>query len=212
MRTIVSALFASVVALTAMPARAQLGSQGDAILSADRLFGVRGERRHEDRPAPAADYEYSQTTIGLGFADHLAPYNIPRFAFDYAVINKLTLGGAIGFSSADLELRGSGSATTTTFLFAPRIGFLHMFGRVAGIWARGGFTYHRAAREDDYAESGFGLNIEAHVPIVFTEHFGMLLGLTFDQSLTANYDPLDSVDYPISYRSFGLQVGLFGWL
>ena len=212
MRTIVSALFASVVALTAMPARAQLGSQGDAILSAERLFGVRGESRDEDRPAPAADFEYSQLVIGFGFADHLVPYNIPRLAFDYTVINKLTLGGAVGFSSADLELRGAGSETTTTFLFAPRIGFLHMFGRVAGIWARGGFAYHRSAQEDDYVESGFGLNLEAHIPIVFVEHFGMTLGFTFDRSLTANYDPIDSVDYPITYQSFALQVGLFGWL
>jgi len=213
MRTIVSALFACLVALRAAPAQAQLGTQGDAILSAERLFGVRGEKRHEDRPAPNVDWEYSQLGIGIGFAvDELVPYNIPRLAFDYAVINKLTVGGAVGFSSADRELRGQGSATTTTFLLQPRVGFLHMFGRVAGIWARGGFAYHRSAQEDVYAESGFGLNLEAHIPIVFVEHFGMTVGFTFDQSLTANYDPAASVDYPVMYQSFALQVGLFGWL
>jgi len=212
MRTIVSALVLGAVALSAVPARAQLGSKGDAILSAERLFGIRGESLDEDHPEPAPDQKYSQLVIGFGFADYLVPYNIPRLAFDYAVIDKLTVGGAIGFSSADLEQRGGGSATTTTFLFAPRIGFLHMFGSVAGIWARGGFAYHRSAREDDYKESGFGLNLEAHIPIVFTEHFGMTVGFTFDHSITANYDPLQSVDYPITYRSFALQVGLFGWL
>jgi hypothetical protein len=212
MRTIASALaFSGVVAAT-LTARAELGSQGDAIFGAERLFGIRGERRYEDRPAPTEDREYDQTVISFGLAEYLIPYNVPRLTFDYAVVDKITVGGALGFSSANLSLEGAGSATTTTFLFAPRAGFLHMFGRVAGIWPRAGITYSRSSREDDFRESGLGLNLECYFPIAFTEHFGLLLGLTFDQSLTANHDPIQSVDYPVSYRGFAFQLGLFGWI
>ena len=43
-------------------------------------------------------------------------------------------------------------------------------------------------------------------------HFGILLGLTFDRSLTANRDPELTVEYDVTYQSIGLQVGLFGWI
>lgn len=195
------------------PARAQLlGAQGDAVFGAERLFGVRGERVYEDRPNPQNDYEANHTVISFGLANTAVPYNIPRATFDYLVIDKLSVGGALGFSNADSRIEGAGSASSSTFLLAPRAGFLHMFGRVAGIWPRGGLTYHRTSVEDVFVESGLGLNLECYFPIAFRQGFGMLVGLAFDQSLTANRDPENGVDYSVSYRSIGLQLGLFGWI
>jgi hypothetical protein len=196
-----------------MSARAQgLGTQGDAVFGAERLFGIRGERIYEDRPNPANDFEANQTVISFGLADTAVPFNIPRLTFDYLAMNKFSVGGALGFSTADTRIDGVGSTTSSRFLFAPRVGFLHMFGRVGGIWPRAGLTYHRAAVEDVYVESGFGLNLECQFPFVFTPGFGMLVGLTFDHSFLTDRDPENGVDYPVSYRSFGLQIGLFGWI
>jgi hypothetical protein len=189
-----------------------LGTQGDAVFGAERLFGVRGERVYEDLPNPANDYEANHTVISFGLADTAVPYNIPRLTFDYLAANKFSVGGALGFSTADTRIDGVGSVTSNRFVLAPRAGFLHMFGRVGGIWPRGGLTYHRTTVEDVYVESGLGLNLECQFPFVFTPGFGMLVGLAFDQSLTANRDPENGVDYPVSYRSIGLQIGLFGWI
>jgi hypothetical protein len=49
-------------------------------------------------------------------------------------------------------------------------------------------------------------------PIVLAGHFGILVGFTFDQSITGNYDPDPGPERDIMMRSIGLQAGLFGWL
>ena len=198
----------------ATPAAAQvLGQKGDAIFSAERLFGVRGEHWVEHHPLPEGTTEVTDTIIAFGFATGHVPYNIPRLAFDYLVIDKLSVGGSLGFSLSNAETNNNLTyVAPTTFMIAPRVGYLHMFGRVAGIWPRGGFTYHSSSVDGAYKESGLGLNLECMFPIVMAEHFGAELGLAFDQSLTAKRDPDNGVAYDISYRSIALHVGLFGWI
>jgi hypothetical protein len=195
------------------PAGAQLlGTKGDAIFSAERLFGVRGEHWHAEPPLPAPEVTVTDTVIAFGYANTALPYNIPRLAFDYMAVDKLSIGGALGVSLADASSSGGAVGSPTTFLIAPRVGFLHMFGRVAGIWLRGGFMYHSAKMESSYKESGFGFNAEGMFPIVVAPHFGFEIGVAFDQSLGAERDPDNGVAYDVSYRSIGLQVGLFGWI
>jgi hypothetical protein len=200
--------------LVAAPAHAQnLGTKGDAIFAAERLFGVRGEHWKYELPAPAQTLEVTDTIIAFGFATTRVPYNIPRLAFDYMVIDKLSIGGSLGFVLADATTTNAATdLPATTFLIQPRIGYLHMFGRVAGIWPRGGLYYHSAKIENQFKESGFGLNAEAMFPIVMAGHFGMEIGIAFDQSLGASRDPENGVSYDVSYRSIGLQVNLFGWI
>jgi hypothetical protein len=214
MRHVLSGLVLAFGFFSAESASAQLlGQKGDAIFSAERLFGVRGEEWREEPPAPAPRVKVNDTIIAFGYAAHHVPYNIPRLAFDYLLIDKLSLGGALGVSLSDASSSTPGIVEPpTTFLIAPRIGFLHMFGRVAGIWLRGGFMYHSAKVDSVYKESGFGINAEAMFPIVVAPHFGFELGLAFDQSLGASRDPENGVEYDISYRSIALQVGLFGWI
>jgi hypothetical protein len=205
--------------LHATPAEAQLlGAKGDAVFAAERLFGVRGEHRTTHPPQPngagAGDggEDVNYTTIAFGFAEHRVPYNIPRLAFDYLVINHLSVGGAFGFSLSNGSGNGNDNALPTSFVIAPRVGYLHMFGRVAGIWPRGGFTYDSTAFTHGYKESGLGINLECMFPIVVASHFGFELGVAFDQSLTASHTDENQPSYDISYRSIGLQVGLFGWI
>ena len=210
-RLIPLALGLSLTLAYAAPAHAQLlGSKGDAIFSAERLFGVRGEHWKVDPPAPLPTTEGTVTVISFGLATPYVPYNIPRLAFDYMVIDQLSIGGALGFAHSDES--GDNLGAPTTFLVAPRVGFLHMFGRVAGIWPRGGFTYHSSVVDRVYSENGFGLNLECMFPIVVAPHFGFEFGLAFDQSLTATRNPDNGPDIDITYRSIAPQVGLFGWI
>ena len=105
------AMLSVACSLVALPAVAQaqlLGSKGDAIFSAERLFGVRGEHLRADRPAPAQPTDVTETTIAFGFAGNLTPYNIPRLGFDYMVIDKLSVGGALGFSTTNSDVEGPG--------------------------------------------------------------------------------------------------------
>jgi hypothetical protein len=206
------ALGAATLAVTSVSGAQELGTKGDAIFSAERIFGIRGEHVHVDYAA-GEDRNVDATTISIGLARPVVPYNIPRIGFDYMVIDKLSVGGALGYSSIDADENGpGGSETYRDFIFSPRVGYLHMFGKVAGIWPRGGFTYQSTTLEDVASEWTLALNIECNFPIVFTPHFGILLGAAFDQSFAGNRDPENGPDQDITYRSFGVQVGLFGWI
>jgi hypothetical protein len=199
--------------LTALPASAQeLGTKGDAIFGVERVFGIRGERVYEDPPPPDDNQETSGTTISLGLARPLVPYNIPRATFDYLIVDHWSIGGALGYSNTDADLDPGGSASITDFVLAARGGYLHMFGSVAGIWPRAGLTYHSTSAEDAYSEWTTALTLECQFPLVIRRHFGVLLGFAFDQSILDNHDPENGPDEDIEYRSIGVQVAMFGWI
>jgi hypothetical protein len=215
MKSLAIALPVAIVSLCAVSrAEAQeLGRKGDAIVGAERLFGIRGEHLEIDNPDPLDDTEIDATTISLGFAKTLVPYNMPRVTFDYLVIDKLSIGGTIAFSSYDADVEGPADPETLTdFELGPRVGYLHMFGKVLGIWPRGGFVYHSTTMEDVYDSWSLGISLECMFPIVLVQHFGILAGFAFDQALVGNLDPDNGPDRDVSYRSIGLQVGVFGWL
>jgi len=215
MKSLVIALSFATVSLGAVSrAEAQeLGTKGDAIIGAERIFGIRGEHFEIDQPDPVDDTEIDATTISLGFAQPLVPYNLPRVTFDYMIIDKLSIGGTLAFSSRDADVEGPADPETQTdFQLGPRAGYLHMFGKVVGIWPRGGLVYHSQSLEDVYDTWTLGINLECMFPIVIVQHFGVIAGFAFDQALTGNLDPDDGPDRDITYRSIGLQVGVFGWL
>ena len=197
----------------ALPASAQqLGTKGDMVFGVERIFGIRAERMDLERPDPPGDLERSGTTLSLGLARTLVPYNIPRATFDYFIADHWNIGGALGYSNSDADDDPGGSLSVSDFVFAPRGGYLHMFGSVAGIWPRAGFTYHSTSFEDTYSEWTMALTLECQFPLVIRQHFGVLLGVAFDQSLLGNRNPEDDPDEDIDYRSIGVQVALFGWI
>jgi hypothetical protein len=191
----------------------QLGTKGDAIFGAERIFGIRGERYTIDNPAPVENTEIDTTSITFGFARTKdLTYNIPRIAFDYMIIDKLSIGGALLYSNLDVEDEDGDDASIADFEISPRVGYLHMFGDIIGIWPRGGLSYHSTSLENSFHATTIALNIECMFPIVVRPHFGFLVGLAFDQSLTGNVDPDDGPDMDLMMRSIGLQAGMFGWL
>lgn len=194
------------------------GQKGDFVLGAERLFGIRGEHVTVDHP-DLGEGSRDSTTISFGVARSGVPANIPRLGFDYLVIDHLSLGGALGFSTSDTDIDSTFLGgyiglddNTKTFVIAPRVGYLHMFGAVAGIWPRGGFSYESTSIRNGPDMSDLTLNLECNFPIVFAPHFGILLGLTFDQTLMGEIQIVDQPDIDFSYRSLGLQVALFGWI
>jgi hypothetical protein len=181
----------------------EFGRKGDAVLSVDRLMGVTGTKRDQEGLPVTQDY----TSISFGWrGGAAAPFDVPRLAFDYLPLEHLSIGGSLGYVSVD----GENAADYEALLVAPRVGYAYSFGRVVGIWPRGGFTYHSQS-SGDLTEKGFALSAE--VPFTFSpvSHFAFHIGPSFDLDLFGSLQPGALPKRDLSYRSFGLNAGLLGW-
>jgi hypothetical protein len=185
----------------------ELGAKGDAVFSAERLMGVTGT--HVSGELGPAEYENDWTSLSFGWrsSPETSPYDVPRFSFDYLPINHLSIGGSLGYASVDPD-RGS---DYSAFLLAGRVGYLYSFGRVVGIWPRGGFTYHSLSTDDDFDESGFGLTLECPFTFSPAPHFAFTVGPTFDVDLFGERDPSPLDEGDRKFRAVGVNAGLLGW-
>jgi len=196
------------------------GNKGDAAFGAERLMGVHSDHVFQDGAVPGEPgRDYDVTTFGLGWFGHAAatPFDLPRITFDYFIADHWSLGGALAYATTDITANnGRGGAPDTSsgaeFLFNPRVGYAHMFGRVVGIWPRAGLTYHSETVNNDGNLNGFALGIEAQFVFVPATHFAFLLGPSFDLDFTGRWRPTQGSEVDHGYRSIGLQVGLLGWI
>ena len=129
-RTLSALVFALSAAVPSIAGAQELGMKGDAVFSAERLFGITGTHL-KDPLYPQNGYD-DWTAISFGWRGHGydSPFDVPRFAFDYLVIEHLSIGGALGYASGDADRQIDASE----FLLAPRVGYLYSFGRVVAIW------------------------------------------------------------------------------
>lgn len=210
---------ATMLALTAVasPGFAQeFGSKGDVVFSAERVFGFQSTHVEEDPEGPADEYDNDWTYFGIGwrgtYISDFSPYDVPRFGFDFLVIDGLSIGGSVGFASIKGDdgpfVDNDGSA----FLLVGRVGYVHMFNEVIGIWPRGGLNYHSFNVDDSFDENGFGLNLECMFPIVPRDYWGFLVGPTVDLDVGGGRDYEPGGESDRTYRTIGIQAGLFGWL
>lgn len=128
------------------------------VLGAERLTSILGwsATASGERETFNGTETVEVTTSGLdvsllgagGFPSN--PFSAPRVSFDYVFRSGFSLGGSVGYmvSSADTEqpdIDGSGTTkvkqpTTSTILFAPRIGAFIPAAPQVAVWLRGGFT------------------------------------------------------------------------
>jgi hypothetical protein len=212
----------SAVSWSAVASAQVFGNKGDAAFGAERLMGVHSDHVFEDPAVPnGPGRDYDVTTFGLGFFGHAAatPFDLPRIAFDYFIADHWSLGGSLAYQTTNVTVNNgrngpqdAGSADGTEFLLAPRVGYAHMFGRVAGIWPRAGLTYHSESLGNQQTINGFALGIEAQFVFVPAQHFAILLGPSLDIDFTGNMKPDQGSEVDHGYRSIGLQVGLLGWI
>jgi hypothetical protein len=211
MRRAFSAVVLSLGLLAPAFASAQeLGKKGDAIFSVDRLMGVTGtHQRVEMDEGPGADvYENDWTAISFGWRSRSipSPFDVPRLAFDYVLFEHFTLGGSLGYVSVDPDEGNDFSS----FIISPRAGYLYSFGRVVGIWPRGGFTYHTYNIDDDFEDSAFALTLECPFTFSPASHFAFHVGPSFDIDFAGERDTQVN-EGESKFRTFGLQAGLLGW-
>lgn len=184
----------------------ELGSKGEGVLSADRLMGISSHRISGQLGNNRYSNDWTSISFGWRTPPDSSPFDIPRLAFDYLVIDHLSIGGALGYVSHDGDAN-DGSA----FLLAPRIGYAYAFGRVVGIWPRGGFTYHSTSIDGVYDERGFALTLECPFTFSPAQHFALHVGPTLDVDLFGDRDPSPITQGDRKYRTFGVNAGLLGW-
>jgi hypothetical protein len=220
MRKLTSTLFFAASMCCASSAFAQLetfGDSGTAAFSAERMMGffkaaVSGEDPNGDDICEGDDSGCDATGFGfLGSAGAGAfgfPYNYPRLAFDYFVIDKLNIGGSITYASLDVDGGGGGEA----FMFSPRVGYFIGISGAFGFWPRGGLTYHSYDPDGPGDTSGFGLSLEAMFAVSPASQWAFIFGPTIDLDFAGDRDCGNNDECDFKQRSFGLQVGLMGWL
>jgi len=190
---------------TALASAQELGAKGEGVLSADRLMGL--SWTHVAGEVGPANYERDYTSFSFGWrsSPDNSPFDVPRLAFDYMIIEHLSLGAALGYVSHTGDIND-----TSQFLFSPRIGYAYAFGRVVGIWPRGGFTYHTQS-VGDVTEKGFALSLECPFTFSPANHFAFHVGPTFDIDMFGNIQAGNLPKVDLTYRTFGLNAGLLGW-
>jgi hypothetical protein len=222
MRNVVSGMLSVAVVFGASSALAQeFGSKGTPAISSDRLTGFSIDHWKQSRSQPAVDVKDTTNHFGFLWQGSFAhsPYSIPRLAFDYFVIDRLSIGGALGYASASTDVeRGNvtGHGSVTAFVFAPRVGYVWNINGWASFWLRGGFTYHSYSFDgNEGSEHAIALTVEPTLVLSPSNHWGFVVGPTGDFSFTGSRQRAAGnghVDDDLSYTSFGiLRGGLIGW-
>jgi len=234
---LVTGLLLAASVLLPSPARAANTGvgHGTIMISAERLFGFTSTRITQE--TGGGEVSADQTQFGLALAPFgQAPqiYTLPRLGFDFAVIDGLTLGGSLGF-----VVGGTGSSATaggvttdadgpsfTTFLIAPRIGYVLGLGRTLNLWLRGGFTYFNTAVHTDTSALppnntrtqtlwGLSLNLEPTLMIAPFDHVAFTASVLVDLPLAGkqstertNGSVTTTTSVDTSVRNLGLVAGV----
>jgi hypothetical protein len=224
-----------VAAPVAQTPSAWLGSPGQLILGADRLFGLSfGTLKTEDGTTANTSTQ-STTNINTFFSPMpTTVYEIPRLTCDYIVVAGLTLGGSFGvFARSGTNKTEVGGVSTerdapsaTVFQFAPRVGYaLPIIDRIA-FWPRAGITYYWAKAENTTtgvnptttktSTDGFGMNLEAMFAFSLIPGFAVTAGPVLDLPLSGSRHtettgvPVQPDD-KVRQTNWGLALGLIGY-
>lgn len=198
-----ASLLIGVAFSTSSFAQSSFGKPLDVALGIERGFGFyTGEGQIEDDSGAEVDYDSQGFSLGWGHTRDVFPVYTPRFSFDIFVIESLSVGTGLGFVSQDNdEVAGDGRGG---LIFAPRVGYFIDFSEHFGFWPRGGFTFYDL---DDPDQSQFLLTLEGNFTFAPREGFAFIFGPTFDLGFSGEYGDAD-----LSERSFGVVIGMFGWI
>jgi hypothetical protein len=190
------AAFALGISATGRAQAVEYYRAGKVSVSLERVFGL--HYWHDSNEQGNGYNEVrSGTVIGLGWYGAQSAYHIPRAAVDGFIIDRLSLGGSLGFFSQ------SGDTDNSGVLFYPRVGYVIPISNVFSFWPRGGFSIMKFDNS-----SLFGLAAEAMFVAVPHEGWGILFGPTFDLGFAGHRDP-NNRDW--SHFSLGFPaVGLMG--
>ncbi len=224
-----SLLLAFALVGTSAFAEDRFASKGQMIIGAERLFGLYWTSRYWENE----DSKAEATSSGLSFqllwnANRRIDNQIPRLAFDYAVINNLTIGGSLGlaYSSGETENDPGNDVDEPSLLhllLAPRVGYAIMFNDSFGIWPRAGFSLMYWSEEQEAnngndvktSEWTLGMTIEGMLVYSPATHFAFTFGPTIDLGITGNQEQDiqggNDPEWTVRNHIVGISAGLVGY-
>lgn len=185
------------------------GRSGTLAISVERLLGL-ARTTQEVEVEGGPDIEESVTRVhalqNSGGPDYLG-YSTPRLAFDLFVSDGLSVGLVAGYSA------DAGGYDYRQFTVGGRIGYAHMFGKVAGIWGRVGATFqdHDAELPAPAKLALLAATADAQLVLVPVEHVAVLAGPRFDYGIIGKLDAegRDKVDAKAQEVGFSAGFGIF---
>jgi len=233
---------------TTMPSRSSdvdnIGNDGQFVFGVDRTMGIFFDRTTVtvDNPAPigSVDTTTKQTTIALFGVASDSYGAIPRLALDYFIASGFSIGGSLLFNSQSSTMSldpdpanvgDQDGPTTTTFAFAPRVGYGYAFDETFSIWPRAGITYVSSKTEtktvqvgaptvtDTTTASGLDLSAEVMLGISPFSNFAFLVGPYLDLGLSGTIKneqsggatATPSTENDAKFTSYGLAVSVVGY-
>jgi len=221
------------------------------IVSADRLFGVHFWSQHiEIDPivgplgvviVPAQDVTNSGTGVNLLWGpsgDVNGISAIPRLGVDFVAGYHVTVGGSFGYmhrSSSTKSTQNNVSTetdnpSTSSWAFAPRVGYAFPLTDMLILWPRAGFAYYSYSQSQEQttgaatstvttSADGFQLNLEPMLVFTPANHFGITVGFVADLPLSGSgkYETTTgatTTSYDIqtlTLRNFGFVSGILGY-
>jgi hypothetical protein len=215
----------------ALTTPAGMGTEGSLTISADRLFGVLISSTYSETSQGNATVENTSRSTDINIINPAASGAGPRVGIDYTVIPKLTIGVAvgIGFGSSSNKTKVGGQETSTdgpsstTILFAPRVGYMIDFSDQLGLWPRAGITLVRKSDKTTGGQGGdttttfqqIGATVDVPLVIAPADHFAFTVGPFVDFPLTSSYKTeaggqTVEPDKAPKITNFGLAVGMLG--
>jgi hypothetical protein len=195
-----------------------LASKGELILGADRLFQLITYAAIS-QGSGASSSSGKTTSLSLFGGIGTGIYNIPRLAFDYAVTDNLTIGGAAfaHFTLSSTTSSGGGPSNDTTKIrllgVAPRIGYVLPLSSSIWFWPRAGLTYDVLTFSQPTGTSSslsqFAANVEAMFVFSPVEHVGITLGPAVDVPISGSLSGGPPTD--TSQCQVGVTAGLNVW-
>ena len=178
------------------------GNAGQLVLSAERLVGLSRTAIQTKVGGVTHKESVNRANLLVNQGGNPYGYSHARAAFDYFVIDGLSIGASLGFSA------NSGDAAARELLIAPRVGYAYMFSDSVGIWPRLGGTY-QYQKTPDGVTGVLAISFEANLVIVPAEHVAITIAPTADASLVGKFNPTGpekKSDY--KQEEIGLQTGL----
>jgi hypothetical protein len=224
MKRTLQCAFAAAALLASSSAWAQtFGEKGQIAISAERLFGftydsARVTVNGRDATGSVTHFSLLSSPVGVNVGGNAVwgGYGSPRVAGDYFVINRLSVGAALGYAHWSLTTQpaAAGAPETTTtgdsFTFAPRAGYMLTFTDKIGFWPRAGFTYRTFSAQNTSGHD-FALTLEAPFMFTLIPHVGFWAGPTLDLGLTGSQSQQANgatTSFDFNATAIGIQTGL----
>lgn len=202
-----------------LPASAQSVTDGSLIVAFERTFGFGSGKVEQDFDG-GGEAETSGTafTLGSPLVTPVEGLFIPRLGIDYVVSDPVTIGGAVGFGTANTDDDNDDDVNQTAFLLAPRAGGYFGISDSLGIWPRGGITFLSYSRTDDdgaveteYSFTAWQLNLEGWLVFEVIPGGAFMVGGYLDFPIGGSGEAdvnNNSTDFDVSVQTFGISTGI----